>query len=88
MPTKEMNIYELKKIMRRRESQMKTGRWKRMERELDLRYLTRGWKDGRKGREDRILGALYGTDEAGKPGLDVLKEERARLIKNTNEDSK
>jgi hypothetical protein len=78
--TKEMDFWELRKALRRRESQMMTGRWKRVESKLEPDYLPREWSEGRRGRESAILGALYGTDEAGKPGLEVLQEERERLI--------
>jgi hypothetical protein len=83
---KEMTIKDLRKAMRRRESQMMTGRWKRVESRSEPTYLPRGWSQGRKGREKEILGALYGTTEASKPGLEVLMEETARLLQNRKND--
>ena len=85
-PEKEMNILDLKKAMRRRESQMLTGRWKRVGSQSEPEYLPRGWSEGRRGREKEILGALYGTTEASKPGLEVLKEEAERLLQNMKND--
>jgi len=81
-----MNKNELKKAMRRRESKTITGRWKRLDLALGPGELPNEWSHGKPGRETKILGALYGTDEAGKPGLEVLLEERARLMKNVEEE--
>lgn len=82
--TKEMNYDELKKAMRRRLSHMKTGRWKRIEKSA-AGWLPTEWEDGRTGREKKILGALYGTDDGGKPGLEVLQEEAARIKKDKDD---
>jgi hypothetical protein len=86
--TKEMNSTDLTKTIRRRESQMTTGRWKRVQAGWTPDYLTGQWSEARKGREKRILAALYGTEETGQPGLEVLMEERARLVKNIEADRK
>ena len=83
---KEMTHYDLRRAMTRRESLVKTGRWQRTGEQIEPDYLPMEWNDGRKGREGKILAALYGTDVGGKPGLEVLKEERARLIKNIEEE--
>jgi len=81
-----MNYRELRKALRRRESQVKTGTWRRKGQQFESEYLPMEWSDGKIGRDKKILAALYGTDEGGKPGLDVLKEERERLIKNMKEE--
>lgn len=72
--------------MRRREGTSITGRWKGMYFASGLGELPKEWSHGKPGREMKVVGALYGTDEAGKPGLEVLLEERARLIRNVEED--
>ena len=38
-------------------------------------------------RMKQVRQALYGTEEAGKPGLDILLEERKRIMKQIKEDS-
>jgi len=86
--TKEMDSTALLKALRRRESQMTTGRWKTqgLGSKWESNYLPREWTQARAGKERRILEAFYGTEDAGKPGLEVLKEERARLIENIKAD--
>jgi hypothetical protein len=85
---KEMGYRDLSKAFRRQQSQVKTGTWRRMGRQFEAEYLPMEWSDGDIGRNKKIVAALYGTDEDGKPGLDVLKEERERLINNIEEEKK
>jgi hypothetical protein len=84
--TNEMDGFELTKAFRRRENLIPTGRWNRVQKGLMSQHLSHGWVDGRIGREKQIIGALYGIDETGNPGLEVLLEERTRLIQNAKDD--
>ena len=81
-----MSHHDLTKAMRRQKSQVKTGTWRIARRQFESDYLPTEWSNGKIGREKKILAAFYGTDDGGKPGLDVLKEERERLIQNMEEE--
>jgi hypothetical protein len=81
-----MSHRDLRAAMRQRSAQAKTGLWRRAAQEFESEILPMEWSDGSLGREKKVLAALYGTDEGGKPGLDVLKEEKERLVKNKEEE--
>jgi hypothetical protein len=46
------------------------------------------WSERSSSREMRVFEALYGVDVAGKPGLEVLEESKARLEQEKLEDQR
>lgn len=67
-----------------------TGAWKRNEvMHTRSESVTEAhWGGGRRrsGREKKVIAALYGTDGDGRPGLEIVQDEKERFERDREEE--
>jgi hypothetical protein len=80
-------LTDLRRIIQKRKENPRMGVWG------DDRYLSQrpeqmapGWSGGFSFREQSVMNALYGVDQGGKPGLEVLEESAERIQQDLEDD--
>lgn len=85
----EASSEDIKEKLKSRRIVPATGPWSTNETHFKMSDTSSQiWASRRSEKEQKVMNVLYGTDKEGKPGLEILEEERSRLLKNMEEDKR
>lgn len=83
----EASFEDIREKLKSRRIVPATGPWSTNETHFKVSDASgQAWASRRSEKEQKVIDVLYGSDREGKPGFEILEEERKRLLKNMEED--